>query len=380
MKIGYVTRYDPADVNYWSGLGTYISQALENQGLDLNYFGPLNEKNKLLFQFKQGFYKYFLGKKHLRDYEPRILKSFGEQIRAMIRNAPTDVIFSATASPIAYLECPQPIVFWADAVFASLVDFYPFFSNLTAESLYEGDAAERAALERCRLAIYASDWAAEAAVENYGVSREKVRVVPFGANVTAERDAADIEKIINARPADYCKLLFLGVEWERKGGDLAAETARRLNENGIKTELTVAGCAPPSEIASREYIKAVGFVNKATAAGRERFDRLLCETHFLIVPSRAECYGIVFCEASSFGVPSVSTAVGGIPTAIKNGINGHTFAPDAGAEHYAAYIAETFAVFAKYRALAMSSFREYETRLNWNAAGRAVKNLLEEIA
>ncbi len=379
MNVGYVTRYDAGNVNYWSGLSTYISQALENQGLNLNYFGPLDEKNKRLFQCKQGFYKYLLGKKHLRDYEPRILKNFGEQILGKITRQPTDVIFSATASPIAFLECRQPIVFWADAVFASLVDFYPFFSNLTDESLAEGNAAERAALERCSLAIYASDWAADAAVENYGVPREKVKVVPFGANISVKRDAADIEKIINARTNERCKLLFLGVEWERKGGDIAADAARLLNENGLETELTVAGCAPPPEIAAQKYVNAVGFVNKATVAGREQIDRLLRETHFLIVPSRAECYGIVFCEANSFGVPSVSTAVGGIPTVIKNGVNGQTFELEASAERYAEYISETFADYSKYQTLARSSFREYETRLNWNVAGQTVKNLLEKI-
>lgn len=380
MNVGYVTRYDAGDVNYWSGLSTYISNALENQGLKLNYFGPLDEKNKLLYQCKQGVYKYLLGKKHLRDYEPRILRSFGEQISGKINRQPIDVIFSATASPIAYLNCRQPIVFWADAVFASLVNFYPFFSNLTDESLHEGNAAERRALERCSLAIYASDWAAEAAVKNYGAAREKVKVVPFGANIAGVRNTEEIEKIINARPAGRCRLLFLGVEWERKGGDIAAAAARLLNESGLETELTVAGCKPPPDVASQKYINAVGFVNKATHAGREQIDRLLRESHFLIVPSRAECYGIVFCEASSYGVPSISTAVGGIPTVIKNGINGQTFELAAGADRYAEYIAETFADYSKYRQFAASSFHEYETRLNWDVAGRTVKNLLAQIA
>lgn len=380
MKVGYVSRYDARDVNYWSGLSTYISCALENQGIDLNYLGPLVEKNKLLFQIKQGFYKYFLGKKHLRDYEPRILQNFGEQIRHKLNGTTTDVVFSATASPISYLECRQPIVFWADAVFASLVDFYPFFSNLSAQSIAEGNAAERAALERCELAIYASDWAAEAAISNYGVRREKVKVVPFGANISVKRNLNDIKIIVNARATDCCKLLFLGVEWERKGGEIALETTRLLNENGLRTELTVAGCEPNLDASLKKFVNIVGFVNKATRAGRKQIDRLLCESHFLIVPSQAECYGIVFCEANSFGVPSISTRVGGIPTVIKNNVNGRTFDLDAKADCYSEYIHETFADYSNYRRLAVSSFHEYESRLNWNVAGRTVKNLLRQCA
>ncbi len=380
MKVGYVSRYDAGDINYWSGLSTFISKALENQGIDLDYFGPLVEKHKLLFQFKQGYYKYMLGKKHLRDYEPSILRDFGKQIKSKISDAQPDLVFSATASPVAYLECRQPIVFWADAVFASLVNFYPFFSNLSAESVAEGNAAESAGLERCSLAIYASDWAAEAAVRNYGVKREKVKVVPFGANISVKRNLEDIKTIVNARPADRCKLLFLGVEWERKGGEIAAEVTRRLNENGIETELTVAGCEPNLDESLQKIVKVVGFVNKATKAGREQINRLLRESHFLIIPSRAECYGIVFCEANSFGVPSIATAVGGIPTVIKNDVNGRTFELDADIDLYCDYIADLFADYSKYRQLAVSSFHEYETRLNWNVAGRTVRNLLKQVA
>ena len=379
MKIGYVSRYDARDINYWSGVSTYISKTLEHQGLAVSNLGPLTEKNKFLFQLKQGIYKYFRGEKHLRDYEPRILQNFNEQIRKKLKTAQSDVVFSATASPVAYLDCRQPIVFWADAVFASLIDFYPFFSNLSDESIAEGNAAEKSVLERCSLAIYASDWAAEAAVKFYGVAPEKVKVVPFGANISVERNVEYIRKVINARPSNKCKLLFLGVEWERKGGDLAAEVTRRLNRSGLKTELTVAGCVPPPlDETDREFINVAGFIDKKTFAGRELISKLLRESHFLIVPSRAECFGVVFCEASSFGVPSLSTNVGGIPTAVKNDVNGQTFDIDADADRYCEYISDLFADYSNYKELALSAFHEYETRLNWNVAGKTVKNLLKQ--
>ncbi|TSA49979.1 MAG: glycosyltransferase [Sphingobacteriales bacterium] len=40
-----------------------------------------------------------------------------------------------------------------------------------------------------------------------------------------------------------------------------------------------------------------------------------------MVPSRAECYGIVFAEASSYGLPSVSTDTGGVSAVVKEGVN-----------------------------------------------------------
>jgi glycosyltransferase involved in cell wall biosynthesis len=47
---------------------------------------------------------------------------------------------------------------------------------------------------------------------------------------------------------------------------------------------------------------------------------------------------VVFAEASSFGVPSLATNVGGIPSAVKDGLNGKTFPPDADAEDYCDYV------------------------------------------
>lgn len=41
-----------------------------------------------------------------------------------------------------------------------------------------------------------------------------------------------------------------------------------------------------------------------------------------------------FCEASAFGVPSI-TDTGGVSTNVINGVNGFALAPEAGAEAYA---------------------------------------------
>ena len=40
---------------------------------------------------------------------------------------------------------------------------------------------------------------------------------------------------------DVCKLLFIGSDWYRKGGDIAVEIAGSLNAMGLKTELTMLG-------------------------------------------------------------------------------------------------------------------------------------------
>ena len=148
---------------------------------------------------------------------------------------------------------------------------------------------------------------------------------------------------------------------------------------GLKTELTIVGCHPDIEGELPEFVKNLGFISKSTVAGKEKINKLIGESHFLILPSKAECYGVVFCEANSFGVPCVSTNVGGIPTIIKPGINGNIFSLDANISEYCYYIYSLFSNYQNYVQLALSSYNEYQLRLNWDAAGKTVKSMLKEI-
>ncbi|MBR8839343.1 MAG: glycosyltransferase family 4 protein [Stigonema ocellatum SAG 48.90 = DSM 106950] len=379
MKIAYVTTYDARDVRQWSGTGYYVPQSLKNQSLLVEYIGPLREKYSRLFKVKKLLYSSFFRKRYLKDREPLILKHYGYQVSERLSSLNPDIVFSPGTIPIAYLECSQPIVFWTDATFAGIVNFYPEFSNLCQETIKNGNAMEQSALARCKLAIYSSEWAAKTAIENYNVNPEKVKVVPFGANIEGHKEIDDIKLILESKPRNKCKLLFLGVDWFRKGGNIALEVTKQLNQGGITAELTVVGCQPVVDGSLPSYVKVLGFINKSTQEGRQQLDKLITESHFLILPSTADCTPIVFCEANSFGVPCISTNVGGIPTVIKDGLNGKLFSRTAEISDYCKFISDLVSNYSQYQSLALSSFNEYQKRLNWSVAGKTVKSLLKEL-
>jgi glycosyltransferase involved in cell wall biosynthesis len=201
--------------------------------------------------------------------------------------------------------------------------------------------------------------------------------VPFGANISSGRDINKINRIIDQKDFDICKLLFVGVDWHRKGGDKALAITKLLNERGLRTELHIVGCDPPSE--PPPFVKNHGFISKTTEEGQKYLDQLFSEAHFLILPSRAECCAVVLAEASSFGLPSLATNVGGIPTAIFDGKNGWTFELNDTPEKYCSYIEKFMSARDDYKELALSSFQEYLERLNWHSAGAKVYDLLQEL-
>lgn len=334
-----------------------MMKALMRQALDVQPIGPLNRPD--------------LG-------YSEVVQRLNAQVAHKLREVQADVVFSSGYDHVCRLEGQPPFAFWHDAMFASVRDYYSPLRNDPPEVVEAIAAVDRMALQNCALAIFASEWAARDAVSRYEVDGSKVKVVPFGANLECRRGPDDIRRMVSSRSKDVCRLLFVGYAWQRKGGEIVLRIADELNRQGMKTELSIVGCEPELESPVPDYVKVRGFVSKSTAAGVETLDRLFSESHFLVVPSRAECFGIVFAEASSYGLPSIATRTGGIPSAVRDDVNGRLFPLDADVSEYCSYILSLMADRERYAELSLSAFHEYRTRLDWDVGARTVKALLEE--
>ena len=133
------------------------------------------------------------------------------------------------------------------------------------------------------------------------------------------------------------------------------------------------GCTPPKGLPDCVSVK--GFISKASQGGRDAIDAILAGSHFLLFPSRAECYGVAAAEACSFGVPVVASDVGGIPTIVKMGMNGVTLSLTGFVDAACDYVLRYMNDQAAYGELAESAMGQYAARLNWRVAGAAVETL-----
>jgi glycosyltransferase involved in cell wall biosynthesis len=381
MRIAYVSIHDPRDPTKWAGTTYHIAKALESHGAHLEFIGPLREEGALGLKVRQWAYGKLRRQALHRDREPRVLDGYARQVERALLSSRADVVFSPGTIPLARLKTDRPIAFWTDATYASILREYRWELPASARSRAMGHAQERAAIERSALCVYSSDWAARSAVEDYGADPARVKVVPFGANVAEHRTLDDVTRLIDARRASYgtpCRLLFAGIGWERKGGDVAIEVARRVHQRGVPVELSMLGSDLPAATTLPDFVRAIGFVDKRTPDGRARFDELFGSSHFFLFPARGEAFGVVLCEAASFGLPCLTTRTGGIPTIVRDGGNGILFdRDDPGA--IADAVVSLSGDWARYRALALSSFLEYRSRLNWDVAGRTMVQWLRSL-
>jgi len=377
MNLTFVSKFPKIDIKNWSGTEYFITKSLENQGCDMKYIAGLVDDIDLSVRIKLKLFG--RNKKYWVKRSPEVGKGYARQILQQIKSD-TDIIFAASTEPIAYLDTNKPKVFYTDATFASMVGYYDWFDNLSSKTFKEGMKMESRAINTSSLALFSSDWAAQSAINDYGADPEKVKVVPFGANITTRLSLDDARTIINRREQQKCRILFLGVEWLRKGGDIVVETVKYLNEVlHLPTELNIVGIdnLPLENLPS--YIINHGRISKAAPEGLKRIEDMISQSHFLFIPSRADCSPIVFCEAMAFGVPCISTDTGGIPTIIKNDINGSILDLNSQAKDYAEKIYNIFSDKKFYEEMALFAFHDYQTRLNWDVAGKTIMKYLKEL-
>ena len=380
MRLAFVANsyLDPRTPESWSGLPYFIRRSLEGAGVEVETC-VLREPNPTGSLLRFAYWKLFRGKRFLRSCDKRLHKYYAKQIERGLRSLRADVVFCPSSWPVAYLQGNIPMVFWTDACFAGMLNFYRSFSNLAPVNVADGHAAESAALQRCSRAIYSSDWAAATARENYLADPSKIRVVPFAGNLAERPSLREVAAFVAQRDVRQCNLLFIGVDWERKGGEIAVEAVKSLNERGFNAQLTIVGCLPPPSVSLPSYVKVIPFIDKSTAEGSRLFNDLCRSSHFLMTPSRAEAFGLAIIEGNYFGLPCLATDVGGIPSIIVNEVNGRLFALSARGASYADFILEVMRDPGRYRSLALSSADFADRHYLWELSGPTVAGILNDV-
>lgn len=374
LRIGFVSLEDAESVMSWSGIPSNILRVLRNRSdVEVKLISSLGERIKA-FYAPQRLMARLTKRYFFYARTESALRYFAAKIDSTFRNSKLDVIFSMNSLPGARLKSVIPFVFYSDTVFHVEDGYYMTFPSKRLRQM--GREQEEAALRKAAFACYASEWAASAARQL--VPPDRVKVVPFGANLRIEHTEEDVQRWIKERCAaqkQSCKLLWVGVKWQRKGGDIAVEAARKLNEAGIATTLQIVGCKPPEPLPP--FVETFGFINKHDPEGYRKLVELYRAADIFILPSRAEMFGIVVAEAAAFGLPSLVCDTGGLSETVHEGVTGYRLPlSDDGTQ----FAEKAQAILANYESFAANAYAEYKNRMNWETSVDQLVGLLKKAA
>ncbi|MBW8481326.1 glycosyltransferase family 4 protein [Actinomadura sp. PM05-2] len=182
-------------------------------------------------------------------------------------------------------------------------------TGLTGREAADLDARERAVLHAAGLTVATSGWAARRLADHHGLPAGRVHAVPPGT------DAAPLAPAT----ADGTRLLCLASVTPRKGQDVLVQALASIADLPWTCE-----CAGPlgrdlGYVARlRRLIERRGLGGRVLLTGPRPRTRL-GRADLLVLPSRAETFGMAVTEALARGVPAVASEVGGVPEALGDG-------------------------------------------------------------
>jgi glycosyltransferase involved in cell wall biosynthesis len=377
LKIAYITSEDPTDRRTSSGLPYYMAKSLEMNCGDIFFLGPVNPKIYAIGRYLNYFSMVIFKKRYMFSHSVILSKRYKKFFEQRLNAQKYDLIFSPKSSTeIAFIDTDIPIIYASDATFELLHNYYPGFSNLLSRSVREGNLIEKAAIDKSSFITYPLKWAADSAIKHYKADKEKIKLYPYGPNI--DDVPQNNKKLLFKKESSKCKLLFLGVDWQRKGGDIAVEALLELISMGIDAELTVCGCIPPKRV-KHDNINIIPFLDKNDKKQRDKLNKLFVYSDFLIFPTKAECFGSVLCEANAFGLPVLASRTGGLVELIEEGGNGFLFDINARGIDYAQKIFEVFPNKQLYSEMRQASRYIYEDKYNWDLWGENINKSFKKL-
>jgi glycosyltransferase involved in cell wall biosynthesis len=179
-------------------------------------------------------------------------------------------------------------------------------------------ALSRKTFERAAHLTTWNEWAKASLVGDYGVRAEKVTVVSPGVDLGSWR----FERFPK-RNGSPMKLLFVGGDFKRKGGDLLLQVFKKAFQG--RCEL---------DIVTRSEVETHGLkgvrLHHGIQSNSPELMRLFEGSDAFVLPTLGECHPVAAIEALAAGMPVIITRVGSTQEIVPNGEVGFVIEPGDG--------------------------------------------------
>jgi alpha-maltose-1-phosphate synthase len=161
-------------------------------------------------------------------------------------------------------------------------------------------------------------------IDDFRVAPQRVHTVHAGPNFDPAAVPREVD--VGRKQEHPPTVLFVGVQFERKGGDLLLRAFRRVRESLPTARLLIVG---PSNLGLEEAgVELLGFLRKDDPGEWARLVDAYARADVFCLPTRFEPFGIVFIEAMFFGLPCIGPDAWAIPEMVDDGVTGFLIPPE----------------------------------------------------
>jgi glycosyltransferase involved in cell wall biosynthesis len=225
-------------------------------------------------------------------------------------------------------------------------------------------AVQRRVLRQAAHVFVLSDWTRQSLLDDFGMDPARVTTVYAGPNLNIP---AGLHESRGTR-----EILFVGIDWERKGGPLLAEAFALLRRRLPDATLRIIGCRPA---VSTPGVEVEGYLDRRDPAQFERICRCYLRAACFCLPSFFDPFPIAIIEAATAGLPVVAIDNGSRREAVVDGRTG-TLAPEPTAPALAEALYQVLRDPERCRCMGQAARLHAYTRFTWELVvdriGRAV--------
>lgn len=369
LHILLVTVENPLDPLSWSGTPYNMLKSLERNFYRVSVLSsPVSRKS-----YFDSFLRLVFGREKYPIWMTNYaLQAYARRLESTVAEVSPDVVLCISSQHLIFAKkLDIPVYMISDAPWFSYKEAYRNYELLPMHARKYADQ-EAAAARKITAVIYPTPWACNEAKLQFGLPDKQIKLLPFGANSFCNDTTEQVLININSKTLTSLNFLFVGKDWERKGGPLAIEIVNKLNSTGYASTMHIVGCSPALSEESMLHVCNHGYLSPSSEADRLTLANTFRQADFFLVPSHAECFGLVFAEAQSYGLVCLSLNSFGIPGVVVNAETGLLFDPNVQAETVVSAILKLRIEKESYRKMAIAAREKFSTELNWMNFGKKI--------
>lgn len=207
-------------------------------------------------------------------------------------------------------DYPKPVCLLCDYTSKLAELNYPPWFGLSGDSAQEWFLLETELYSRVSLIFTTNENTRQSFIQHYHIPPERVRVVGAGVDQVHEHPGKNY---------DEQTVLFVGIDFERKGGPTLLEAFAEVRKRLPRARLMIAGPRPGPP---QDGVTWLGHISE-----RQRVNQLFAESTVFALPAICDPFPGAIREAMSHGLPVIASQVDAMAEMVEEGVTGFLVPP-----------------------------------------------------